>query len=113
MLKVDSYVPLTENEHGVLRIGGTRVSLDSVVSAFEHGETPEQVVQNFPVLKPDDVYAVITYYLRNQDEVRAYLKKQAQEAEVLRSETQREFPTHGLRERVRRRQRERPTQSDT
>jgi len=111
MLQVDSYVPLTENEHGVLRVTGTRVSLDSVVSAFENGETPEQIVQNFPVLKLDDVYAIITYYLRNPDKVRAYLEAQAQEADAVRKKIQAEFPTHHLRERVLRRQSERATQA--
>ena len=100
MLKIDSYVPLTENEHGVLHIVGTRVTLDSVVAAFDQGETPEQIVQNFPDLKLDDVYAVITYYLKNADNVRAYLAEQDREAEALRQEIRDEFPTNQLRERV-------------
>lgn len=108
MLKVDSYVPLTENEHGVLRITGTRVGLDSIVAAFDDGETPEQIVQNFPVLKLDDVYAVITYYLRNADQVRAYLAEQYREAESFRQRIHDEFPTNHLRERVLKHQRLEP-----
>jgi len=107
MLQIDSYVPLTENEHGVLRISGTRISLDSVIAAFEQGETPEQIVQNFPVLELSDVYAVITYYLRNREKVRDYLARQDREAEALRQKVQAEFPTNHLRERVLKKKRER------
>lgn len=113
MLKVDSYVPLTENEHGVLRVSGTRVSLDSVIGSFEQGDTPEQIVQNFPVLRLDDVYAVITYYLRNQEKVLAYLGEQDRQAEALRKKIQREFPTNHLRDRVLKQQRRKKAQGDS
>ncbi len=102
MLTVTSQpVPLSANEHGVFRITGTRVSLDSVVAAFDLGATPEQIVHKFPTLKVEDVYAVITYYLRHQDEVQAYLAKQQQEAEVLRKELDAAFhPPNNLRQRL-------------
>ena len=94
MLTITSQpVPLSANEHGVFRITGTRVSLDSVIAAFDLGATPEQIVHKFPTLKLDDVYAVIAYYLRHQDEVRAYLVKQRQEAEVFRQEHDDLFPS--------------------
>jgi len=99
-------VPLSANEHGVFRITGTRVSLDSVITAFDLGATPEQIVHKFPALKLDDVYAVITYYLRHQDEVQAYLNKQRQEAEALRKELDTTFPTQkNLRQRLIKRRR--------
>ena len=100
-------VPLSANEHGVFRITGTRVSLDSVVTAFDLGATPEQIVHKFPTLKLDDVYAVITYYLRHQDEVQAYLAKQRQEAEALRQELNTTFPPKkNLRQRLIKRRRQ-------
>ena len=102
MLTITSQpVPLSANEHGVFRITGTRVSLDSVIAAFDLGATPEQIVHKFPTLKLDDVYAVIAYYLRHQDEVRAYLAKQRQEAEVFRKEHDDIFlPQKDLRQRL-------------
>ena len=107
MLQISSQeVPLQENEHGVLRVGDTRVSLDTVVAAFDQGETPEQIVENLPTLRLDDVYAVITYYLRNEQQVRSYLAGQRHESEALRAKIEGELPTTHLRERVRRRQRE-------
>jgi uncharacterized protein (DUF433 family) len=61
MIKVDTEaIPIIEDGDGVLRIGATRVSLDSVISAFDLGSTPEQIVHSYDTLKLDDVYAVIT-----------------------------------------------------
>jgi uncharacterized protein (DUF433 family) len=92
-LKIESQsVPLSANEHGVLRTKGTRVSLNSVVAAFELGAIPEQIIHKFPYLKLEDVYAVIAYYLRHQDEVQSYLTEQRQEAEALRKDIEAEFP---------------------
>jgi uncharacterized protein (DUF433 family) len=102
MLKIESQpVPLTTNEQGVLRITGTRVSLDSVIAAFDVGATPEQIVYKFPTLKLEDVYAVIAYYLRHQAEVQSYLTEQRKEAEALLTEIEAEFsPPQNLRERL-------------
>ena len=101
MLQVDSEkIPLTEDEHGVLRVTGTRVPLDTVVTAFELGSTPEQIVQSYDTLKLDDVYAVITYYLRHQDEVKAYLGERQAKKDSVRQQIQADFPTDGLRERL-------------
>lgn len=93
-------VPLTENEHGVLRVSGTRVSLDSVVRAFQNGETAEEIVQNFPVLELKDVYAVIAYYLDNKEAVAEYLLAQDKEALAVRQQIEAQFPINHLRERV-------------
>ena len=39
-----------------------------------------------------DVHAVIAYYLRHRDEVRAYLKRRGEEAEALRAKIEAERP---------------------
>ena len=93
-------VPLTMNEAGVLRITGTRVSLDSVIYAFEEGATPEEIVQDFPTLDLAAVYSVIGYYLQNRAEIEQYLKQRKVEDEELRKEIEARFPPHGIRERL-------------
>jgi uncharacterized protein (DUF433 family) len=60
---------------GAYRISGTRVSLDSVVYAFLNGQSPESIVDSFPVLTLEQVYGAITYYLAHQPEVDAYLRQ--------------------------------------
>ena len=49
----------------------------------ENGVTPEDMVRAYDTLVLADVHAVIAYYLRHRDEVRAYLKQRAEEAEAL------------------------------
>ncbi len=64
------------DEHGVLRVGRTRVMLDSVVAAFRQGHSPETIQQQYPALRLEEVYGSITYYLAHVDEVNAYLRRQ-------------------------------------
>ncbi len=53
-------VPLLTDKDGVVRVGGTRVTLDTVVAAFKEGATAEEIVQQYPSLELADVYAVIS-----------------------------------------------------
>jgi uncharacterized protein (DUF433 family) len=69
-------IPLKADQDGVMRVGNTRVTLDTVVHAFDQGHTAEEIVSHYPALRLADVYAVIAYYLNNQAEVHAYLQQQ-------------------------------------
>src|SRR2546425_9617440 len=93
-------VPLRTDEHGVLRVGDTRVRLDTVITAWRQGESPEQIVENFDVLDLADVYAVISYYLHHRAEVEEYMAQNQREGERLRAEHERRFPPAGIRERL-------------
>jgi uncharacterized protein (DUF433 family) len=64
------------DEHGVYRVGQTRVMLDSVVAAFHQGHSPETIKQQYPALTLEEVYGSIAYYLAHAAEVEAYLKRQ-------------------------------------
>jgi uncharacterized protein (DUF433 family) len=100
MSQTTTIVPLTMNEAGVLRITGTRVSLDSVIYAFEEGSTPEEIVQQYTTLNLADVYSVIAYYLHNRAEIDQYLERRRIEDEELQKEIEAKFPPHGIRERL-------------
>lgn len=93
-------IPLAPDRYGTLRVDGTRVTLESVIGAFELGSTPEQIVHKYPTLKLDAVYAVITFYLRHRDEVRSYLEKESKEADSLQEKIEAKFPSDGIRERL-------------
>jgi uncharacterized protein (DUF433 family) len=69
-----SYVRVDEN--GVLRVGDTRVMLDSVVAAFQDGHSPETIRNQYPALSLEQVYGSIAYYLAHADDVHAYLRRQ-------------------------------------
>lgn len=74
MSTTKSYV--RQDEHGVLRVGGTRVMLDSVIAAFHQGHSAETVVQEYPALSLEEVYGAFAYYLANKHEVDQYLRRQ-------------------------------------
>jgi uncharacterized protein (DUF433 family) len=76
MLEAKTYV--RADQYGVLRIGGTRVSLDSVVYAFRQGHTPEAIRQQYSTLSLEEIYGALAFYLANRDEVDRYLQSQQQ-----------------------------------
>lgn len=93
-------VPLATDADGVVRVGGTRVTLDVVAGALEEGASPEEVVQRHPTLDLADVYSVFTYYLRHRAEVQDYLVGRRRRAAEVRAENERRFPPGGARERL-------------
>ncbi len=93
-------IPLKTDAHGVVRIGGTRVTLDTLVYEFEQGSTAEEIAYQFDVLNLSDVYAVIAYYLRHQNEVKAYLQEQDRQATEIREKIEQRSPSKDLRARL-------------
>jgi uncharacterized protein (DUF433 family) len=79
-------VPLSTDDDGVFRVGGTRVTLETVVSAFESGCTCEEIAQQYTSLNLSDIYLVIGYYLTHRDELQTYLDRRAAQQDKLRSE---------------------------
>ncbi|MGL5942012.1 MAG: DUF433 domain-containing protein [Waterburya sp.] len=69
-----SYV---EYRHDAYWIEETRISLDSIVYAFNRGLSPESIVQSFPLLTLEQVYGGITFYLANRAEIDIYLAEEA------------------------------------
>ena len=92
--------PLRQDTSGALRVGASRVLVELVIRAFQDGATPEAIAQRYPTATLADIYAVIAYYLRHQDDLDAYLKQRQAEAEELRREIEARFKPDGLRERL-------------
>jgi len=93
-------VPLRTDEHGVIRVGKTRVPLDTVIYAFNQGSSPEEIVMSYPSLELGDVYAIVSYYLHNRAEVDAYLSQREAEAVRIRDENEKRSPQKGIRARL-------------
>lgn len=68
-------IPLKTDENGAIRVGNTRVLLELVIHAYYTGETPEGIVDSYPSLTTADVYTVLGYYLKNPEEIDAYVRQ--------------------------------------
>ncbi len=92
--------PLLAEPDGVVRVSGTRVSLETVVAAFDSGATAEEIVQRYPSLELAAVYAVIAYLLDNRPEVDAYVISRRTDARALQAQIEAQLPPTGIRERL-------------
>ena len=93
-------LPLRRDADGVMRVNGTRVTLDTVVAAFSEGATAEEIIYQYPSLQLADVYAVLGYYLRQRSEVEAYLRGRQQQAGQVRQQNESRWDPSGIRDRL-------------
>ena len=93
-------LPLKVDEDGVLRVGGTRIPIDTVVYAFNTGATPEEIVLRYDSLRLDDVYLAIGYYLRHKTEVDAYLAERDRQAQENIAKIEAKLPWSEVRARL-------------
>src|SRR5215210_53878 len=93
-------VPLRTDEDGTVRVGRTRVTLDTVITAFRLGESAEGIAEQYPSLNLADVYNVLGYYLRYRDAVEDYIADREREAGQLREQIEAELDPTGLRARL-------------
>ncbi|MEX2598269.1 MAG: DUF433 domain-containing protein [Dehalococcoidia bacterium] len=99
-VNITQTLPFRTNADGMIHVGGTRVTLDSLVAAFGSGATPEEIAQQYPSLGLADIYSVIGYYLRHQAEVQTYLAGRGRQGARAREENERRFDPSGVRERL-------------
>jgi uncharacterized protein (DUF433 family) len=94
-------LPLRLDAQGTIRVGQSRVTLDTVVAAYYRGDSPAEIVRRFPALTLAEVYRAIAYYLQHQAEMDAYLlARERAAAPLVRELADRSNPV-GLRERLR------------
>jgi uncharacterized protein (DUF433 family) len=75
-----------EQRDGGYYVTGTRISLDSIVYAFNRGDSPERILEEFALLERlSTIYGAIAFYLDHKAEIDKYL-----------AETQREFEASGM-----------------
>lgn len=99
-LTLTEILPLETDADGVVRVGNTRVTLDTIIMAFTDGATAEEIAQQYSSLRLADIYSVIGYYLRHRAEVDAYLQLRAQQAEQVRHQNEARFDPGGVRDRL-------------
>jgi uncharacterized protein (DUF433 family) len=93
-------VPLETDADGVVRVGRSRVTLDTLMAAFQIGDSPEEIHEQYPTVDLADIYAVLTYYLRHTREVDAYLAARDQASATVRAANEDRFAPEGIRARL-------------
>jgi uncharacterized protein (DUF433 family) len=92
--------PLMRGADGVIRVRGTRVTLDSLVAAFSEGATAEEIAQQYPSASLADVYQVIGYYLRHETELEEYFSGRRHSSNETKRSNESRWPPDGIRERL-------------
>lgn len=96
-------VPLTQWDDGSIRVIGSRVTLDTLVTCFEMGDTLEETHEGFPSVSLAQIEAIIAWYLDHKTEADEYLQEREAEAEKLRQEIQSRPEYKTFHERLQRR----------
>ncbi len=93
-------IPIENCEDGVIRLHGTRITLDVLVSAFNEGATAEEIAHQYPSIALADVYQAIGYYLRHAAELAPYLEKRRLAAADAQEQNESRWTPDGIRGRL-------------
>jgi uncharacterized protein (DUF433 family) len=93
-------VPLKLDETGTVRVSGTRVTLDTIISAYSAGESPERIAEGFPSVPLADIHATIAWYLEHREQVDGYLQKCAEDGAAWRSFWESRYDKQAIRKRL-------------
>ena len=93
-------IPLVADADGVMRVRGTRVTLETVLAAFDEGATAEEIAQQYPSVSLADVYQVIGYYLRHSTDLEPYLARRRDDMLETRGANESKWPPAGIRDRL-------------
>ena len=74
---------------GAYRVGGTRVSLDSLVYLYREGMSAESMVESYPTLTLEQVHGALAFYLANRKEIDSYLSEGQRMDEAQHDESRR------------------------
>lgn len=72
-------------DDGVARIGGTRYKVEHLAAEHYHyGWTAEELLRQHPDLRPEEVYAAMTYFYDHYDELVASMTVAANRVDAVR-----------------------------
>jgi len=70
---------------GKPRIAGTRICVSDIVIWTEQGQSPDEIVTEFPHLTLADVYAALAYYHDHREEIDRQLSQSEQLANAMKA----------------------------
>jgi uncharacterized protein (DUF433 family) len=86
MSSVAAYPHITIDANGVARIGDTRYKVLYLAGEhFHYCWTAEEIRRQHPDLRPEEVYAALTYFYDHYDEMVRQLQENAEYAASMRS----------------------------
>ena len=86
MHSATNYPHISIDQHGTARIGQTRYKVIHLAAEHYHyGWSAEELMRQHPDLRPQEVYAALTYFYDHHDDLVQLMKSQADEVETLRS----------------------------
>jgi uncharacterized protein (DUF433 family) len=68
------------------RIAGRRISVQQIVVLYQEGLNPEEIAREYESLTLAQVYAALTYYHANTEEIETYLREEKAEYDRLEAE---------------------------
>ena len=93
-------LPLRLDHDGVVRVGATRLTLATIVAAYEEGFSAEEIAEQYPSVPLADVHAAISFYLQRREDVAAYLQERARHSAQVRAANEAKFSPAGIRMRL-------------
>ncbi len=110
MTRIDEYFEFLAQDD--IRIKDTRIGIETVLYEYIYREqAPEMIVQRFPSLKLDQVYATILYYLQHKETITAYMADWLTYGQRMREKQAQKPPPVVLRLRQLKRQRKQERES--
>lgn len=79
---------------GRLRVDGTRITVNQIAVLHKQGYSAEEIADQYPQLKMAQVYAALSHYHANQEEIEADLTAEEQKARSTRAEQTNDVTGH-------------------
>ena len=80
------YPHIVVADDGTARIGDTRYKVEHLAAEhYHHGWTAEELLRQHPDLRPEEVYAALTYFYDHHDELVAAIAATADDVDAARS----------------------------
>ena len=80
------YPHIVVDDAGTARIGDSRYKVEHLAAEHYHyGWTAEELLRQHPDLRPEEVYAALTYFYDHHDELVAAMSAMADEVDAARS----------------------------
>ena len=73
---------------GRLRVDGTRITINQIAALYKQGSDAEEIADQYPHLTLAQVYAALSHYHANQEEIDAELEAEKQQAAGFERENQ-------------------------